>query len=54
MRSRADPGPPNTALFYSPVESAELCGDEPCVYLGESIRRAMRNAGTVTLARDLK
>ena len=42
------------AVFYSLIESAKLCGVEPRVYLRETTRRAVRNPGTVTLARDLK
>ncbi len=42
------------ALFYSLIESAKLCGVEPRAYLGEATRRAIRNPGTITLARDLK
>ena len=36
------------------IESAKLCGVEPRAYLGEAARRAIRSAGAVTLARDLK
>ncbi len=39
---------------YSLIESAKLCGVEPRGYLGEVTRRAIRNPGSVTLARDLK
>jgi hypothetical protein len=42
------------ALFYSLNESAKLCGVEPRAYLQEATPRAVRNPGTVTLARDLK
>jgi hypothetical protein len=42
------------ALFYSLIESAKLAGVEPRAYLGQAARRAIRNPGTVTLARDLK
>ncbi len=42
------------ALLYSLIESAKLCGVEPRAYLGEAAGRAVRNPGTVTLARDLK
>jgi transposase len=41
-------------LFYSLIESAKLCGVEPRAYLREATLRAVRNPGTVTLARDLK
>ena len=36
------------------LESANLCGVEPRAYLREATLRAVRNPGTVTLARDLK
>ena len=42
------------ALFYSLMESAKLAGVEPRAYLGEAARRAIRNPGTIALARDLK
>jgi transposase len=42
------------ALFYSLIESAKLCGVEPMAYLREAGLRAVRDAGTVTLACDLK
>jgi len=42
------------ALVYSLIESAKLCGVEPRAYLREATLRAVRNPGTVTLARDLK
>ncbi len=42
------------ALSYSLIESAKLCGVEPRAYLGEATFRAICNAGTATLARDLK
>jgi transposase len=41
------------ALFYSLIESAKLCGFEPRGYLRKATLRAVRNPGTVTLARDL-
>ena len=41
-------------LFYSLIESAKLCGVEPRAYLRKATLRAVRNPGTVTLARDLK
>jgi hypothetical protein len=34
--------------------SSKLCGGEPRAYLREATLRAVRNPGTVTLARDLK
>jgi hypothetical protein len=42
------------ALLYSLIESAKLAGVEPRAYLGEAPRQAIRNPGTVTLARDFK
>ena len=36
------------------IDSAKLAGVEPSAYLGEAAGRAIRNAGTVELARDLK
>ena len=42
------------AFFYSLIESAKLCGVEPRAYLREAALRAVRNPGTVTLARELK
>ena len=42
------------ALFHSLIESAKLAGVEPRGYLREATLRAVRNPGTVTLARDLK
>ena len=42
------------ALLYSLIESAKLCGVEPRGYLREATLRAVRNPGTVALARDLK
>jgi transposase len=52
--NRSERGTRVAALFYSLIESAKLCGVEPRAYLGEAARRAIRNLGTVTLARDLK
>ena len=42
-----------TALVYSLIESAKLCGVDPRTYLSEATRRAIRSTGTVTLPRDL-
>ena len=42
------------ALLYSLIESAKLAGVEPRAYLREATLRAVRNPGTVTLARDFK
>jgi transposase len=52
--SRSERGTRVAALFYSLVESAKLAGVEPRAYLGQAARRAIRNPGTVTLARDFK
>ncbi len=52
--SRSERGTRVAALFYSLIESAQLCGVEPRAYHGEAIRRAIRNPGTATLARDFK
>jgi hypothetical protein len=41
-------------LFYSLIESTKLAGVEPRAYFGQAARRAIRNPGTVTLARDFK
>ena len=46
--------PRGAALLYSLIESAKLAGVEPRAYLREATLRAVRNPGTVTLARDLK
>ena len=52
--SRSERGTRVAALFYSLIESAKLCHVEPRAYLKEATLRAVRNQGTVTLARDLK
>ncbi len=52
--SRSERGTRVAALFYSLIESAKLAGVEPRAYLGEAARRAIRNPGTVTLARGFK
>ena len=46
--------PAVAALFDSLIEPVKRCGVEPCTYLTEAPLRAVRNPGTVTLARDLK
>jgi transposase len=51
--SRSERGTRVAALFYSLIESAKLSGVEPRAYLREATLRAVRNPGTVTLARDL-
>ncbi len=50
----AERGTRVAALCYSLIESAKLWGVEPRAYLREVTLRAVRNPGTVTLARDLK
>jgi hypothetical protein len=50
----SNPKPRVAALSYSLIESAKLAGAEPRAYLSEAARRALRNPGTVTLARDFK
>ncbi len=52
--SRSERATRFAALFYSLIESAKLCGLEQRAYLREATLRAVRNPGTVTLARDLK
>jgi transposase len=52
--SRSERGTRTAALFYSLIESAKLCRVKPRAYLREATLRAVRNPGTVTLARDLK
>ncbi len=52
--SRSERGTRVAALLYSLIESAKLAGVEPRAYLAKAARRAIRNPGTVTLARDLK
>ena len=52
--SRSERGTRVAALFYSLIEPAKLCGVEPRAYLREATLRAIRNPGTVTLARDLR
>ncbi len=52
--SRSERGTRTAALFYSLIESAKLCRVEPRAYLREATLRAVRNSGTVTLARELK
>lgn len=41
-------------VFYSLIESAQLCGVLPRAYLRETTLRAVRNPRAVTLARELK
>ena len=52
--SRSERGTRVAAVFYSLIESAKLAGVVPRAYLGQAARWAMRNPGTITLARDLK
>ena len=41
-------------LVFRLIESAKLALVESPIYLGEATLRAVRNPGTVTLARELK
>ncbi len=43
-----------TAPVFRLTAHTKLAGVEPRAYLGEAARRAIRNRGTVTVARDLK
>ncbi len=52
--SRSERGTRVAAFLYSLIESVKLAGVEPRAYLQEATLRAVRNPGTVTLARDLK
>ena len=51
--SKSERGTRVAALFYTLIESAKLAGIEPAGYLADATRRAIHNAGTVTLPRDL-
>lgn len=51
--SRSKRGTEVAALFYSLVESAELCAVEPKSYLLKAALAAIENPGTVTLPHDL-
>ncbi len=51
--SRSQRGTEVAALFYSLVESANLIGMNPAMYLREATRRAIAAPGTATLPRDL-
>jgi len=50
--SKSERGTRVAALFYTLIESAKLAGVEPSGYLAEATRRAIDNAGTVTLPSD--
>ncbi len=52
--SRSERGTRVAGLFYSLIESAELCGVEPRAHLHEAVLRAVRNPGKATLARDIR
>ena len=52
--SRSARGTRVAAPLYSLIESAKLARVEPRAYLKDATLRAVRNPGTVTLARDLK
>lgn len=51
--SRSERGTEVAALFYSLLESAELAGVEPKLYLLTATRRALADPKAVTLPRDL-
>lgn len=51
--SRSQRGTEVAALFYSLVESAEVCSVEPKAYLLKAALAAIQNPGTVTLPHDL-
>ena len=51
--SKSERGTRVAALFYTLIESAKLAGVEPAKYLAEATRRAIDDASTVTLPRDL-
>jgi transposase len=51
--SRSKRGTEVTALFYSLVESAKLCGVEPKTYLRRGLRAALASPGTITLPHTL-
>ena len=40
-------------MFYSLIESAELAGVDPRVYLRTAVHRAIERNGAVTLPHDL-
>jgi transposase len=42
------------ALFYSLIESAELCGVEPKAHLLQTVRAALATPGTATLPHTLE
>ena len=52
--SRSERGTRVAALFYSLIEAAKLAGVEPRAYLRKATLRAVRNPGSVTLARNLE
>lgn len=52
--SHSQRGTQVAALFYSLVESAELCGVEPKAYLLKAALAAIEKPGTVTLPHDLR
>ncbi len=52
--SRSERGTRVAALFYSLIETAKLCRVEPRAYLRGASLGAVRNPGTITLARDLE
>jgi hypothetical protein len=51
--SRSQRGTEVAALFYSLIETAELCGVDPNVYLLQAARAALAEPGTVLLPHGL-
>jgi len=47
--NRSKRGAKTTAILYSLIETAKLCGQEPSAYLREAAIAAIRRPGTVTL-----
>ncbi len=50
--SRSERGTTVAALFYTLIESAQMCGVEPGAYLVAATERAIEAPGTVTLPQD--
>jgi transposase len=53
LGSKSKRGTHVAAIFYSLIETAKLIGLDPAEYLAEAARRALHDAGTVTLPHDL-
>jgi len=47
--NRSKRGAKTTAILYSLIETAKLCGQNPAEYLGRAARAAIRRPGTITL-----